>query len=327
MLERRLTSETGSILKRYASIARPDHWIKNIFMLPGTALALALYPELAAGRSFSRHVLSTLIALISTCLIASANYTINEWLDADFDKFHPVKSSRPAVRGELDRRLVYLQYAVLAIAGLTLAATIGAVFVVFSVLLLVMGLVYNVEPVRSKDKAYIDVLSESINNPLRLLLGWSAIIDSALPPISVLVSYWMGGAYLMAIKRYAEFRMIDDHALAARYRRSFANYDEKKLLISAVFYAINSAFFLGIFLVKYRFEFLVSFPFFALLFSWYLGISMDARSLAISPERLHQERKFAAYVCILVAMLTALLFIDIPFLKYFVDYNQIIRHR
>jgi hypothetical protein len=137
----------------------------------------------------------------------------------------------------------------------------------------------------------------------------------------------MGGAYLMAIKRYAEFRMIDDHALAARYRRSFANYDEKKLLISAVFYAINSAFFLGIFLVKYRFEFLISFPFFALLFSWYLGISMDARSLAISPERLHQERKFAAYVCILVAMLTALLFIDIPFLKYFVDYNQIIRHR
>src|SRR4030081_3398443 len=97
MLERRLTSETGSILKRYASIARPDHWIKNIFMLPGTALALALYPELAAGRSFSRHVLSTLIALISTCLIASANYTINEWLDADSHKFQSVKASRPAV--------------------------------------------------------------------------------------------------------------------------------------------------------------------------------------------------------------------------------------
>ena len=80
-------------------------------------------------------------------------------------------------------------------------------------LLLVMGLVYNVEPVRSKDKAYIDVLSESINNPLRLLLGWSAIIDSALPPISVLVSYWMGGAYLMAIKRYAEFLDLKQIAL------------------------------------------------------------------------------------------------------------------
>jgi decaprenyl-phosphate phosphoribosyltransferase len=327
MLERSLKSQAGSIMKRYASIARPDHWIKNIFMLPGTALALALYPELAAERTFASHALSTLIAVISTCLVASANYTINEWLDAESDKFHPVKSARPAVSGELDGRLVYLQYALLAIAGLALAATISKMFVVFSVLLLVMGLIYNVEPIRSKDKAYIDVLSESINNPLRLLLGWSAIIDTALPPISVLVSYWMGGAYLMAIKRYAEFRLIDDHELAARYRRSFADYDEKKLLISAVFYALNSAFFLGIFLVKYRFEFLISFPFFALLFSWYLGISMDARSLAISPERLHQERRFAVYVCILVAMLTALLFVDIPFLRYFVDYNQIIRHK
>src|SRR5258705_2090165 len=183
------------------------------------------------------------------------------------------------------------------------------------------------ERMSSKDRACMDVLSKSTNSPSGYWLGGRRIIDSAHPPISVLVSYWMGGAYLMAIKRYAEFRMIDDHAQAARYRRSCANYDEKKLLISAVFYAINSAFFLGIFLVKYWFEFVVSFPFFALLFSWYLGISMHVRALAISPERLHQERKFAAYVCILVGMLTALLFIDIPFLKYFVDYNQIIRHR
>jgi decaprenyl-phosphate phosphoribosyltransferase len=327
MLERTLKSDIGSAVRHYASIARPDHWIKNLFMLPGTALALALYPDLAAGRTLGGDILSTLIALISTCLVASANYTLNEWLDAEFDKFHPVKSERPAADGKLDGRMVYVQYALLAAAGLALAATVGRMVLLFSVLLLVMGLIYNVEPIRSKDKAYIDVLTESINNPLRLLLGWCAIVDSALPPVSVLVSYWMGGAYLMAIKRYAELRLIDDPDLAARYRRSFAGYDEKKLLVSAVFYAINSAFFLGIFLIKYRFEFLLSFPFFALLFSWYLGISIDARARAISPERLHQERKFAVYVCVLVVMLTGLLFIDIPFLSYFVDHNQIIRHK
>ncbi len=27
-------------IKKYIAIARPDHWFKNIFMLPGTALAL-----------------------------------------------------------------------------------------------------------------------------------------------------------------------------------------------------------------------------------------------------------------------------------------------
>ena len=28
--------------KNYIAIARPDHWFKNIFMLPGTALALTM---------------------------------------------------------------------------------------------------------------------------------------------------------------------------------------------------------------------------------------------------------------------------------------------
>jgi decaprenyl-phosphate phosphoribosyltransferase len=72
-----------------------------------------------------------------------------------------------------------------------------------------MGLVYNVKPVRTKDRQYLDVLSESVNNALRVLLGWSAIISDVLPPSSILLAYWMGGAYLMAIKRYSEYRFIN----------------------------------------------------------------------------------------------------------------------
>ena len=33
----------------------------------------------------------------------------------------------------------------------------------------VMGCVYNIPPVRSKDLPYLDVLSEAINNPIRML--------------------------------------------------------------------------------------------------------------------------------------------------------------
>jgi len=44
-----------------------------------------------------------------------------------------------------------------------------------------MGLVYNVPPLRTKDRQYLDVLSESINNPLRFMLGWTAVIGSLLP--------------------------------------------------------------------------------------------------------------------------------------------------
>src|SRR5690606_10326341 len=140
---------------------------------------------------------------------------------------------------------------VLSAGGLGLAGLLNAHFVAAALTLLLMGLVYNVPPVRTKDRPYVDVLSESINNPIRLVLGWAAVSTIAMPPVSILISYWMGGAFLMGIKRYAEYRMIHDQKVAAAYRKSFAKYTESSLLSSSVFYAINSSFFLAIFLFKY----------------------------------------------------------------------------
>lgn len=327
MSENAARSSGAFDLNAYLSIARPDHWVKNGFMLPGTALAFALYPDDLISRSLAGHFLYVTVALAAVCLLASANYTINEWLDASFDRHHPTKMSRAAPQGKLDPRIVYMQYALLAVAGLALALVVNARFFLFSVLLLAMGVIYNVAPVRSKDRVYLDVLSESLNNPIRLLLGWCAILQTELPPISITMCFWMGGAYLMTIKRYAEYRMIGDPAIAARYRRSFAHYNEAKLLVSALFYAINAAFFLGIFLIKYRFEYLISFPLFALLFAWYLSLAMTPRSSAINPERLYGEKKFMLFFCALVAVLILLLFIDLPFLNRVIDYNEIIKRR
>ena len=70
-------------------------------------------------------------------------------------------------------------------------------------------------PIRTKEWAYVDVLSESINNPIRLLLGWFALVTSHVPPASLAISYWMAGAFLMAVKRYAEYRHIGNPEAAA----------------------------------------------------------------------------------------------------------------
>ncbi len=302
------------LLADLVSIARPDHWIKNVLMLPGAALALVL-----ASDPFPGEIGWLLLALVSTCLVASANYTINEWLDAEFDRHHPIKKLRPSAAGQLSAPVVYAQWAVLAIAGMSIAAAISTNFLLFSGALLGMGLVYNVKPLRTKDRQYLDVLSESVNNALRLLLGWSAIISDALPPSSILLAYWMGGAYLMAIKRYAEYRFINSSELAGAYRRSFRFYTEESLLASAFFYALCSAFFLGVFLIKYRIEFLLSMPFLALLFTWYLVIGMRAQSPAQSPEKLYREKPFVLYVAALCCLIIVLFFVHLPWLNVLVE--------
>lgn len=302
-------------LRDYLAIARADHWIKNIFVLPGTALAIGLSEHV----DWSLTLIRLAMALGATCLIASANYTINEWLDAASDRHHPVKSARPAACGRMSARWVYLQWTVLAVLGLSLGWLLGRKLFLIAVTLLVMGLVYNVPPVRTKDRRYLDVLSESINNPLRFMLGWTAVVGTLLPPSSILIAYWMGGAYLMAVKRYSEYRFIGDPQRAGLYRTSFKYYTESSLLLSAIYYALSSALFLGVFLIKYKVELLLSIPFLALLFVWYLQIGMRHDSAAQKPEKLYKERAFMLYVAGIGILFTILLMVQIPALHFLVE--------
>ena len=76
-------------IKDYVAIIRPDYWVKNIFIIPGILFAIAVYHVPITGTL----LLKILIGFISTCMVASANYVINEYLDAEFDKFHPLKTT------------------------------------------------------------------------------------------------------------------------------------------------------------------------------------------------------------------------------------------
>lgn len=304
-------------LEGYIAILRIDHWFKNIFMLPGMVFAL-LFFEITFSWSL---VLMMFLGILATCLIASANYVINEWLDAEFDKFHPVKKHRPAVTQELSPQIIYLEYVILAIVGLAIAFYINKFFFLGEAFLLIMGLLYNVEPIRTKDKVYLDVLSESINNPIRFALGWFIFVPTIFPPSSMLVAYWMGGAFLMGTKRFAEYRFINDPQLAGLYRKSFKYYTEQNLLMSIFFYALTSTFFLGIFLIKHRIELLLSFPLFALLFTWYLHIGFKDNSPAQYPEKLYRETGFMLFLLILSIVLFLLIYINIPWLRFFLTKN------
>ncbi|GFO64360.1 UbiA family prenyltransferase [Geomonas paludis] len=296
----------------YLELARIPHWIKNILVLPGILIALMMGLPMPP----SWHVIM-LMALFAVGFAASANYVINEWLDAPFDKYHPLKKDRPSVTGRVSRGGVYLEYALLCVASLLLAAQINRMFLYNVVWLLLMGVVYNVKPLRTKEKPYLDVLSESVNNIIRFMLGWSTITSVYLPSSSILISYWMGGAFLMAVKRLAEYRYIGDRDSAALYRLSFKSYTEEKLLISILFYAIVSIFFWGVFLVKYKIEFIISVPFFALLFCWYLKLGLRENSVAQRPESLYKEYGLLSYCVFLVALLLVLTFCEIEALHTF----------
>jgi decaprenyl-phosphate phosphoribosyltransferase len=298
-------------LRGHIQIARIDHWFKNVFVLPGIIAAIGVDVTGAGGGLWRRF----LFGMISVCLVASSNYVINEVLDAPSDLSHPVKRKRPVPSGLVSIPLAYVQWIALMVVGVGLGLQVSTPFAIVVFILWVMGCIYNIPPIRSKDVPYVDVLSEAVNNPLRMLAGWFIGSTATFAPASLLLSYWMVGCYFMAIKRYAEYREIGDGAAAAAYRKSFAFYTPERLMVSIMFYGSAAMLFLGAFVMRYRMELILAFPLVALVMAMYLALSFKEDSAVQRPEGLYREPKLMAAVIACALAMAVLLLVDLPVLQ------------
>jgi decaprenyl-phosphate phosphoribosyltransferase len=308
-----LSLPVRSKLRGHIEIARIDHWFKNVFVLPGIVAGISAdYQRVPEGLG-ARIVLG----LISICLVASSNYVVNEVLDAPSDLAHPVKRLRPVPAGHVNVPLAYVQWIALMLVGVALGRLVSAPFAITVFVLWMMGCVYNIRPLRSKDVPYVDVLSEAVNNPIRLLAGWFIVDVPSLAPASLLLSYWMVGCYFMALKRYSEYRAIANPTRAAAYRKSFAFYTEERLLVAVMFYASAAMLFLGAFVMRYRLELILAFPLIALVMAVYLLIAFKPDSTVQRPEGLYKEPRLMIAVCTCAAVIAGTMFVDVPVLHHF----------
>jgi 4-hydroxybenzoate polyprenyltransferase len=296
-------------LPAHLSLLRLDHSVKQIFVVPGIVIAASLTGANLSAALFYR----ALLGLAAVVAVASSNYVLNELLDAPFDRQHPTKCLRPAALGRVSFPLAYLQWLVCGILGFLLAYQVSKQLFLSALGLWIMGCLYNIPPVRMKDIPYLDVLSESINNPIRLLVGWYIVTSTVVPPASLLVAYWMLGAYFMALKRFSEYRQIGCEP-AMLYRRSFEFYNEEALLTSVTFYAATAMLFFGAFIMRYRIEMVFAFPMIALLMAVYFRLAFSADSPVQNPEKLYREPALMALLvaCCTVFVITS--FVNLPWL-------------
>jgi decaprenyl-phosphate phosphoribosyltransferase len=300
-------NSTTTLLLGHLRIARFDHWVKNVFVLPGLAVALSIDP--LQHLSFS----SIALGLLGIGFVSSSNYVLNEILDAPFDMLHPLRRNRPVPAGEVILPWAWAEWLLLFFCGLLFGAFAGTHYVACLIALWVMGLIYNVPPIRAKDLPFIDVLSEAVNNPIRFLAGWYMTSTAGVPIASMLVSYWMVGCYFMAIKRYAELRDLPTSVLAS-YRKCYRYYTEQNLLISIVFYGSVAMLFFGAYMGRYRLEMALAFPLVAAVMAVYFGLAFKSDGAAQHPERLVREPWLMAAVILCALTILLLLFVDVPVL-------------
>lgn len=305
-----MKSNLSQSIRGHFAIMRIDHWVKNVFVVPGIVVALTFGIE-----PIGFHLLWPILAgFVAICLVASSYYTLNEVLDAPHDRGHPLKCNRPVAAGLVNVPLAYVQWIGFGALGVSLGCAVNTSLGFTLLILWLMGCAYNIPPIRTKDLPYIDVISESVNNPLRLLVGCFMVTPNQAPPLSLLLSYWFVGAYFMAIKRFAELREFADPLRAATYRKSFAFYTEQRLLTSIIFYGSAAMLFLGAFTMRYRLELLLAYPFVALVMAIYFDIAYQENSAAQAPEKLYREPRLMASVTACALAITFLCFNDLPWL-------------
>jgi decaprenyl-phosphate phosphoribosyltransferase len=290
-----------SRLRHHVSLFRLDHSVKQIFVIPGMVIAASI-----TGAAFNMTLLlHAVLGLASVVAVASSNYVLNELLDAPFDRLHPTKCLRPAALGCISVPLAYFQWLLCGLVGFLLAWPVSKALFLSVLGLWIMGCFYNIPPVRMKDIPYLDVLSESINNPIRLCVGWYIVTATVVPPVSLLVAYWMIGAYFMALKRFSEYRQIGSEP-AMRYRRSFEFYTEEALLNSVLFYAATS--------MLFRMEMVLAFPLIALLMAVYFNLAFVQDSPVQNPEKLYREPRLMVLLAACGFVLVAMSFVNLPWL-------------
>ena len=291
MHERHIEAKKPARVIEYIKICRPDHWLKNVFILFGHVVAIALVLNFQVTWD---HIVLAALSLIPACLIASANYVLNEILDAPFDAMHPTKKLRGIPAGKVKVSILWWIKVALISGGFGLAWLwkFNWAYHAALLLLLLSGVVYNVRPLRLKDRAFMDVIAESFNNPIRLWLGYYALVEPrSLPPTSIVFAWWFFGALLMTGKRYSEYRFINDAELSGRYRRSFQTYTEKSLILAMITYANLFCFCTGIAMATYpRLNNLVFvFPFIVLAVLAYFNHAMKKETARLEPEQLLQN--------------------------------------
>lgn len=177
---------------------RPRQWVKNLLVFGAPA---------AAGVIFHLAVFGRCAAAFAIFVGASAaTYLVNDVLDVEADRLHPVKRRRPIATGELSSRV-----ALVAAASLLAASLVGAVVLSGAVLTGVVGAYVVISLAYScglKRMPVIEMACVGSGFVLRAVAGGAATHVPLSPWFLLVTSF--GALFIVGGKRSSEYEVLGD---------------------------------------------------------------------------------------------------------------------
>jgi len=178
---------------------RPEQWLKN-----GFVLAPIVFSGLVGDPD---AWLRTMLAVAAFCAASSAVYLVNDVIDREADRSHPIKQNRPIASGEVSVATALVVAVLLLIAAAFASVWLGGWFSAVLAGYVSLVLLYSA---LLKRAVFLDVLVVAAGFVLRVV-GGAVAIDV---PVSrwILVVTYLLALYLALGKRRSELVLLGGEA-------------------------------------------------------------------------------------------------------------------
>jgi 4-hydroxybenzoate polyprenyltransferase len=189
---------------------RPNQWTKNLLVFAALALSKHLFeagPLLRASAAF-----------VLFCGLSGVVYLVNDIVDADRDRLHPLKRLRPVASGALPASQAVWAAIVLGVLCLLGAFGLGGAFLLCALAYLALNLLYSL---LLKQLVILDVIAMSLGFVLRAVSGGVAIgvqISDWLLVCTILLALFLA----LAKRRHELTSLPETHA--AGHRATLSEY-------------------------------------------------------------------------------------------------------
>lgn len=198
------------MFKNIVKTLRPKQWTKNVVLFAGLVFDRQLGILTSVGRAG--------LAILIFSLLSGIAYIINDLIDLESDRLHPVKSCRPIASGSLSKKSALIFALILTSVVVPSAFLLSINFGIICLAYLILMLIYSRY---LKRIAIVDVMTIAVGFVLRVTAGIVVIKVTYLSPwlfvLTTLLALFLGFG-----KRRAELVLMLDRA--ETHRKSLKGY-------------------------------------------------------------------------------------------------------
>lgn len=178
------------LVKRYFVLLRPHQYLKNLLLFLPAFFALRIWE----GETMMR----LLAGFVGFSLVASAVYILNDYLDQEDDRKHPVKKNRPIASGEVSGKIALGLMTGLIIVGLLIFILLDRTALYLITIYVAQNILYSF---KLKHIPILDIFIIALGFLLRIGIG--AVVVSPHVPLSmwIVLIIFLGALFLALAKR------------------------------------------------------------------------------------------------------------------------------